>query len=62
MMKRWVAVTVMLTRVMARAEPHMELEDGDNPCLHKPCEHGVCVQSEEAVQAVRSDKEQPLCG
>ena len=41
-------LTLVITIVMA--EPHTELADSDSPCLHKPCEHGVCVESAASVQ------------
>ena len=46
-----VTMALTMARVMARAEPHTELGEGDSPCLHKPCEHGVCVESASSVQA-----------
>ena len=24
--------------------PHEQLEEGDSPCLHRPCQHGVCEE------------------
>ena len=44
-------LTMVITIVMA--EPHTELEEGDSPCLHKPCEHGVCVESAASVQVMK---------
>ena len=29
----------------ALCEPHQSLEEGDSPCLHKPCQHGVCLET-----------------
>ena len=51
MMQRLLVVILALAPVMmAMAEPHTELGEGDSPCLHKPCEHGVCVESAASVQ------------
>ena len=51
MQRLLVTMALTMARVMARAEPHTELGEGDSPCLHKPCEHGVCVESASSVQA-----------
>ena len=44
-------LTMVITIVMA--ETHTELAEGDSPCLHKPCEHGVCVESAASVQVMK---------
>ena len=51
MMQRLLVLSLTMARVLARAEPHTDLGEGDSPCLHKPCEHGVCVESASSVQA-----------
>ena len=51
MMQRLLVLSLTMARVLARAEPHTDLGEGDSPCLHKPCEHGVCVESATSVQA-----------
>ena len=44
-------LVVVLLAVGSLGLPHDQLEEGDSPCLHKPCEHGVCVESASSVQA-----------
>ena len=50
MLLRLVVATLSLVMVLASPEPHTELGEGDSPCLHKPCEHGVCVESAGSAQ------------
>ena len=35
---------VVLLAVGSLGLPHEELEEGDSPCLHRPCQHGVCEE------------------
>ena len=49
-MQRLMVMFLMMVVTIAKAEPHTELAEGDSPCLHKPCEHGVCVESAASVQ------------
>ena len=52
MMQRLMVMLLTLVITIAMAEPHTELAEGDSPCLHKPCEHGVCVESAASVQVI----------
>ena len=39
---------ILMSVTMVMAEPHSNLVEGDSPCLHKPCQHGVCVETNTA--------------
>ena len=39
------SLVVVLLAVGSLGLPHDELVEGDSPCLHKPCHHGVCVET-----------------
>ena len=38
------SLVVVLLAVGSLGLPHEELEEGDSPCLHRPCQHGVCEE------------------
>ena len=47
-MMKIMTISLMMTLLSLKevsAEPHLELGEDDSPCLHKPCQHGVCVQT-----------------
>ena len=44
---------VLLLVSLAGSTPHRELLEGESPCLHAPCQHGVCVTSTEAARGDR---------
>ena len=47
-MMKIITISLMMTWLPLKevsAEPHLELGEDDSPCLHKPCQHGVCVQT-----------------
>ena len=52
-MQRLMVMLLTLVITIAMAEPHTELAESDSPCLHKPCEHGVCVESAASVQVIK---------
>ena len=37
-------LVVVLLAVGSLGLPHDDLEEGDSPCLHRPCQHGVCEE------------------
>ena len=39
----WLVLLLLLSLSPAAVSPHESLEEGDEPCIHAPCEHGVCV-------------------
>lgn len=43
--KMLLLLLMMMLSPCVLGEPHLELEEGDSPCLHKPCHHGVCVET-----------------
>ena len=43
--RRKMLLLLLLLTPCVLGEPHLELEEGDSPCLHKPCHHGVCVET-----------------
>ena len=38
------SLVVVLLAVGSLGLPHDELGEGDSPCLHRPCQHGVCEE------------------
>ena len=49
---RPLVVVVVLVGAVAGL-PHEELEEGESPCLHRPCVHGVCQEDPDLVQGYR---------
>ena len=47
MMKKMMMISLYLVFLVSVTWclPHDELLDSDNPCIHKPCDHGVCVET-----------------
>ena len=43
----WTVLLVLLCLSPGIVSPHEELEEDDLPCIHAPCEHGVCVNQDD---------------
>ena len=46
-------LSLLLFIVGVNGLPHMELEDEDSPCIHAPCDHGVCVTNKDIKAGYR---------
>jgi hypothetical protein len=54
----WLVVVMVLVGSLALAgsSPHKELLEGEPACLHAPCQHGVCVATQDTHRGYRSDQ------
>jgi hypothetical protein len=55
-------VVVLAGLGVAGSSPHRELLPGDSPCLHAPCQHGVCVTSTESARGYRYSRHSLIQG